>query len=96
MARNKEKDLKRLADAFYENLLFDDLCEYGYVGLDCKRPFGNSDVEGDILEIIKWKPKGNDGYEACYSSEQLEYARHLYIDELIPYLKRQWCISNEK
>lgn len=95
MTRNKEKDLKKLANAFYKNLLFDDSCEYGYVGLDCKRPFGNSDVESDILEIIKWEPIGDDGYEPCYSSKQLEYARDLYVADLIPYLKKQWR-KNEK
>lgn len=30
-------------------------CEYGAPGIDCKRPYGNSDVEYDIAEILKWE-----------------------------------------
>jgi len=29
-------------------------CETGAPGLDCKRPYGNSDVEGDVCEILCW------------------------------------------
>lgn len=31
-------------------------CEYGAPAIDCKRPYGNSDVEGDICEILGWGP----------------------------------------
>ena len=31
---------------------WDDECEWGAVSTDPKRPFGNSDVEGDISEIL--------------------------------------------
>jgi len=44
MKRNLQSDLKLLADAFYDNLCYDDSCEYGSIGVDCKRPFGNSFV----------------------------------------------------
>lgn len=28
--------------------------EYGAPGIDCKRPYGNSDVTGDVAEILGW------------------------------------------
>jgi hypothetical protein len=84
--RNKQKDLKKLAIAFFENLEIDE-CEFGGIGVNCKRPFGNSYVEGDILEIIGWEPEGDDGEDSCFSSEQKRYARDLYLSELIPYLQ---------
>lgn len=87
MERDKQTDLLKLADAFFKNLEYDNSCDYGSVGVDCKRPFGNSDVEGDILEIIDWKPEGNDGNGTCYASWQYEYARELYCSELVPFLQ---------
>lgn len=30
-------------------------CEYGAPAIDCKRPYGNSDVPGDIAEILGWR-----------------------------------------
>lgn len=90
MKENLERDLKKLADAFYSELLFSDSFEYGSPGLDGKRPFGNSDVEGDILEILGFAPEGDDGDSSCYSRDQRDYARRLYTEELIPYLKEQW------
>lgn len=58
--------------------------EYGGWGLDGKRPFGNSYVEGDILEIIGWEPIGDE-----YTQDQEEYASDLYGD-LGEYLRQQW------
>ena len=84
--RNEQEDLKKLASAFYKEICFDDSCEYGSIGTDCKRPFGNSDVEEDILTIIGW---GSDG---SYSHEQIEYAKKLYCELLVPFLKEQWRI----
>ncbi len=50
-----------------------DDCEYGSPTINCKRPYGNSDVEGDIAEIIKFPRKGNwDGEEECWSDEAEE------------------------
>lgn len=46
-----DKDMLKLEKAFFANLQRDD-CEYGGIGINCKRPFGNSDVEGDILGDI--------------------------------------------
>lgn len=81
-------DMAKLATAFFDNLQRDD-CEYGAIGVDCKRPFGNSDVEGDILELLGAKPEGDDGDSKCWSSGQREYAAELY-DNLIPYLQKKY------
>jgi len=89
MKRNLQSDLKLLADAFYDNLCYDDSCEYGSIGVDCKRPFGNSFVCGDILEIIGWEDESKDDDE-YYTEEQREYANILYKEKLVPYLKKQW------
>lgn len=45
----KEEHLDLLKNGCWE---YDGSCEYGSIGLDCKRPFGNSSVEYDIAEII--------------------------------------------
>jgi hypothetical protein len=38
-----------------------DGCEYGAPAIDCKRPYGNSDVVGDIAQILGWpRPDGDD------------------------------------
>lgn len=39
----------KLAKAMYVS--WDD-CEFGAPSIDCKRPYGNSDVVGDILRIL--------------------------------------------
>ena len=92
--RDTEKDILILADVFYRELFFNDHCEYGSPTLDCKRPFGNSDVEADILEMLEWEPEGDDGYGPCYSSKQREYAKTLYTEELVPFLKAEWQKSH--
>lgn len=87
---NKQaEDLAKLADAFFDNLIIDN-CEYGGIGLDSKRPFGNSDVEADILELLDREPEGDDGHDKCWASHQREYASDLYHTHLIPYLRREW------
>lgn len=87
--RNAESDLKILADAFFNSLRITN-CEYGGIGLDCKRPFGNSDVDRDILRMIGAKPAGAEGYYEEFSDEQRDYARSLYHTKLIPYLRKKW------
>lgn len=81
--RDKNADLEKLADAFFKNLQRGN-CEYGGWGLDDKRPFGNSSVECDILEIIGWESEGDE-----YSREQEDYATEIYED-LGAYLQEQW------
>ena len=80
--------MEKLAQAFFAHLQRG-TCEYGGIGLDDKRPFGNSDVEGDILRILDCKMEGDDGNDKCWSSEQREYATELY-DELIEYLQERY------
>jgi hypothetical protein len=42
-----------------------DHCEFGAPAVDCKRPYGNSDVYGDIAEILDlYIPDDEDG---CWS-----------------------------
>src|SRR5215510_4025960 len=77
-----------LADAFFDHLQRG-FCEYGAWGQDDKRPFGNSDVEGDILELLGLKPEGDDGEDECWSSKQRAYASRLY-EALGPFLRRTW------
>jgi len=36
-----------------------DDCEFGAPAVDCKRPYGNSDVYGDIAEILGIEPDGD-------------------------------------
>ena len=36
-------------------------CEYGAPEIDPKRPYGNSDVEGDIAEILGWEVDEDNG-----------------------------------
>mgnify|MGYP001577337157 CR=1 FL=1 len=78
MSYLKKEDLEKLAIDVLAHLQRNHDCEYGSIGTDCKRPFGNSDVEGDILEIIGQEPSGDDGEGPCWSSSQREYAAALY------------------
>ena len=78
-------DMEKVATAFFDNLQRDN-CDYGAIGVDCTRPFGNRYVEGDILRIIGAKPEGKDG---AWSDGQERYAAALY-DHLIPHLQRKY------
>ena len=80
--RNINKDLKLLAKAFYKHLQLLDDGEGWSIGLDSKRPFGNGFVERDVLEIIGLAPFGNP------NDEYQEYARELYRERLVPFLKK--------
>lgn len=51
-----------------------DDCEFGAPAIDCKRPYGNSDVLGDIAEIID-----PEGY--CRACEISDEAVESYIAE---------------
>ena len=81
-------DMNKLEQAFFRELTFvDGDYTQGGIGLDTKRPFGNSYVVGDILDIIGAKI-GKDGW----TEEQEEYAQELYR-ALIPHLKRKYLRS---
>ncbi len=83
--RDRAVDMEKLADSFFDNLIRDN-CEYGGWGLGDKRPFGNSDVDIDILDIIEFGYLPN---EDEYTEAQKEYAHELYGD-LGEYLKTRW------
>ena len=85
----KDGDMLKLEKAFFRNLQRD-TCEYGAIGVDCKRPFGNSDVEADILELIGLQMAGDDGDSECWSSTQRKYAAEMY-DGLIPWLQKKYA-----
>ncbi len=72
--RSYDDDMMVLARAFAQNLQRDNF-EYGGWGVDCKRPFGNSFVEGDILRLL-----GIAASEDGYTAEQRAYAASLYDD----------------
>jgi hypothetical protein len=60
-------------DLLSETYLDWDNCEYGAPCINCKRPYGNSDVENDIAEIIKLPKKGNwDKEEEMWNDEARE------------------------
>jgi hypothetical protein len=84
-----DQDMLALEKAFFKNLQRG-TWEYGGIGVDHKRPFGNSDVEGDILELIGAEKEGDDGEEACWSSGQRKYAASLY-DNLIEWLQEKYA-----
>ena len=88
MKRDKVPDLIKLTRAFFEHLIIDG-GEFGGIGLDSKRPFGNSGAVTDILEIIEMEPEYNcPDCGKAYSEEQYRYARDLYFKELIPFLQK--------
>lgn len=81
----QQQDLVLIAKAYASELEWMDDYGYGAPGISQKRPFGNSDVEGDLLDIIGAKPEGEDGN---WSIEQYAYVRELYVEKLIPFLKQ--------
>jgi hypothetical protein len=93
--RNIDEDLRRLASAFYINLRISE-DEYGGIGIDDKCPFGNSDVDSDIMQILDIRPLvncPNCGY--IYSDDQRAHVRDLYFNKLIPYLRKKWAEHSE-
>lgn len=46
------------------NIQFSNSCEWGYIGLDCKRPFGNGDLVGDMARIVGIVPIETDDGDA--------------------------------
>lgn len=47
-----------------------DFGEFGAPAIDCKRPYGNSFVYGDIAEILGLTPRVNEFSEEYFSEEQ--------------------------
>lgn len=65
---------------------------FGGLGMDQKRPFGNSAVANDVCELIGLTPKEKEGPFYIFSEEQLQYAATLYSKELTPFLKK-FCVE---
>lgn len=61
--------------------------ETGAPAIDSKRPYGNSSVACDVLEILGMTQEGDDGNGPCWSSNQREWAMELHRD-MLPYLKQ--------
>jgi len=89
MPRNMGDDLEKLANAFYKNLEITPW-EFGGIGLDPKRPFGNGDVPEDMLDILGGFKKVKIDDEMVYREKDCEYVTKLYREKLIPYLQLQW------
>jgi hypothetical protein len=77
---NCKKHMDILLDSFYENINDSD-GECSGIGLDGKRPFGNSSIAYDIAEII-----GIEIDEEGWSKNTKEYCYWLY-DHLWAYIK---------
>ena len=78
----KEEHLLLLTEGYFR---YDGSCEFGSIGLDCKRPFGNSDVYLDMAEILG----GSADYETACELDNYEVANEfeerfdkLYKEEL--------------
>lgn len=76
----QEFELKQVHLDLLQNTFIDwEDCEYGAPSIDCKRPYGNSDVEDDIAEIIKLKKKGNWDYsEECWNEKASHFLSDLH------------------
>jgi len=83
----REFHMVLLTQAFFENMTRSD-CEYGGWGLDCKRPFGNSFVEGDIADIIGVSLPDYDSSPLEYEA-MISYLGSLY-DDLGEFLYLKW------
>ena len=81
----KEFELKQHhLDLLKETSISWDNCEYGAPAIDCKRPYGNSDVEDDMAEIIKFPKKGNwDKNEEMWNEEASERLSDLHKETQI-------------
>jgi hypothetical protein len=81
----KEFELKQYhLDLLKETYIDWDDCEYGAPAIDCKRPYGNSDVEDDIADIIKMPKKDNwDKNEEMWNDEAQEKLQDIHKETQI-------------
>jgi len=95
--RDLESDLSLLADAFISNLEMVDGGENCYVGLNPKRPFGNSDVLYDVRRIIGLTEEDDElGDRHPTFKAKYRYSQALYHEALVPFLKNRLFIDEEK
>ena len=89
----KEKDFDNLKifelkkehlDLLKETNIEWNTCEYGAPAIDPKRPYGNSDVDEDIANIIKFPKKGNwDKEEEMWNEKTQEILANLHKETQI-------------
>ena len=53
-------------------------CEAGAPAIDCKRPYGTSDMPGYVAELLGWTQVGPVDGEMAYTDEQCERAWQLH------------------
>lgn len=51
-------------------------CEFGAPAIDCKRPFGNGDVHGDMAKILGFPEEDDNGFP----EPMIDYFNKLYKD----------------
>ena len=100
MERNTQKDLRKLATAFFE-VFFDyfelDNIFFGSINFESNYLFADSWIERKVLRSIGWEPERPEKeWLLAYSEKQLLYARDLYFKELMPYLEKLWIDGNKK
>lgn len=83
MVEITEEHLKLLARAEWE---FNEM-EYGAPWIDPKRPYGNSDVEENIAQILGWELFVDSDEEEHLSKEQSQKAFQLHR-ELVDVIKQ--------
>jgi len=64
------------------NVKYSGHCEWGYVGLDCKRPFGNGDLVGDMAKILGIEPVPTDDGEEHWPPGTHDRMVKLFEEEL--------------
>lgn len=59
---------------------YDEWTEYGAPEVDPKRPYGNSDVENDIAEILEWELVKDRYGDEILTEEQGDRAKKIHMD----------------
>lgn len=70
----KEEHLKLLKNMY---VVWGD-CEFGAPAIYCKKPYGNSDVYGDIAKILGIERFVDSGEEISFSREQIDLMNILH------------------
>ncbi len=70
-----------------------DDCEFGSPGINCKRPYGSTDVFGDMAKILGIKPQGNE-YEP-FTDAQTNYmlALHEQLEIVLQIIFSSGCFE---
>jgi hypothetical protein len=82
-----EQHLKLLQHAYVG---WDD-CEFGAPEIDCKRPYGNSDVLGDMADILYGKLPADAKEKVVESTQDFLYKLHKDLEMVL-----QICLVTQK